>query len=431
MEIQIDVREPFKWLYTDEHLFKVLVYTRGLGKSFAGVDWAISKLLRHPNPNAFAVYYHKTLKEAKLVVDQVMGRYRPLIDSGAIKHNKSTGIYEFLESGKYKKLVLKSYDSKETSRGSHPAIGVFDEAQMIPTDLWGKTLLPMFSSAIEEDKENSGILLIGTPRGMENIFYKSYELGQTENDTYKSKKIDIYNSKYFSDGTIKIMQMSMSELDFRQECMCDFTVNVVAGAVYKDLLDTYRTNNMGDYPYNPEFPVHMSWDLGYSHYTSVWFWQHYKGITRMIDFYETRNQDISKCLTDVLAKHYMWGHCILPHDANHKNIRSSLTIQQMFQNFGLRTTVMPPASVTAGIEACKQILRNLRFDIKNTAVGVKHLEEYAYKITTTAGVDKSKPDQLSPHADASDSFRMMATSQAIWITAWQPRILQSYGYNVL
>lgn len=49
--------------------------------------------------------------------------------------------------------------------------------------------------------------------------------------------------------------------------------------------------------------------------------------------------------------------------------------------------------------------------MKNT---LNPVEKYAYKIVHDKGIDRTKPDQSSPHADAADALRMMAVSQSVW-----------------
>ena len=427
-KINIQTREAFNWIYEDPALVNVLVYCRGSGKSFAALDWLIYKLLKNPDKNATGVYYNKSLKQTRSIVELAMTRYKPLFDAGDFEYNRSTLTYTLHDSvGAKKKIFLKSYEESESSRGFHPYVGVFDEAQSMPEGLYGQVLFPMFGPALQDSPENSGLLVIGTPQGPDNILYELFNKGESgDNEFYKSKLITIYNSKLFTPDTIKVIRMSMTEKEFAQEYECDFNANVITGAIYKELLDSHRHNNFGTFKHDPMYPVHMAWDLGYTHYTSVWFWQCIKGEIYMIDFYESSKQDISRCLDEVFAKPYSFGHCILPHDANHNNIRSSLTITQIFQNRGLRCTVLPPSSITAGIEAVKLLLRSLKFDEEHTARGILHLEKYAYKLISDKGVDRSKPDQSSPHADAADALRMMAVSQSVWsvntrIASGQPK----------
>lgn len=433
-QTNIEIRKPFEWIYKEPALVNTLVYCRGSGKSFAALDWIIYKLLNNPDPNATGVYYNKSLKQTRSIVELAMSRYKQVFDSGKASYNKSTLTYTFFDKKESKKkLFLKSYEESESSRGFHPYVGVFDEAQSMPHNLYGEVMIPMFGPALQDSPQHAGLLVIGTPQGPNNILYELYQKGlDSNNEFYKSKLITIYTSELFNASTIKALRMSMSEKEFAQEYECDFNANVVTGAIYKEILDLYRQNNFGVFRHDPLYPVFMSWDFGYTHYTSVWFWQCINGEIRMIDFYESTGQDITKCLFEVLSKPYQFGHCILPHDANHHNIRSPLTITQIFQNNNLRCTVLPPSSITAGIEATKLLLKSLKFDEEHTKIGVQHLEAYAYKIVQDKGIDRSKPDQSSPHADASDALRMMAVSQSIWY----PRPLNSisnfnYSPNVL
>lgn len=439
-EIKIDVRSIFRWLYEDPHYIKVLVYSRGTGKSFAAFDWLMYKLLNNPDPTASGVYYVASLKQTRAIVEMPMQRYSDFIDCGNIEYNKSILQLTIHDStGSNKKLYFKSYQEVETSRGFHPYVGVFDEARDMPEELYGQVLQPMFLPALSRAPEHTGIVVSGTPRGTENVFYRLFQQGQDpENKAIKSKSVDIYQSGLFSNEAIMIQRQSMDENDFNQECMLDWNANVVAGAIYRDTIDRIRHNNFGKYPHDPMFPVHMAWDLGYTHYTSVWFWQVIDGEIHIIDFFETSGEDITQVLTKVMAKPYEYGHVILPHDADHHNIRSPLTITEIFKNWGLRCTVMPAASITAGIEAVKLMLKIAKFDEENTRKGIAHLEMYPYKYVANKGIDRAVPDQTSPHADAADALRMMAVSQSVWHSGrlgpnrrpFSQSSIISYDYNI-
>ena len=407
------------------------MYCRGSGKSFAAFDWLITRLLADPDPDATAIYYNKTYKQARAIATQILSRYTPLFEHDKFVFNKTTLCLTIAsKKGHAKTLFLKSYEESESSRGFHPNYGVMDEAQEMSLDLYQHVIYPMFTPAFEKYRERAGLIFIGTPKGPNNILYELYNKGQDPNGKfYKSKLITIHNCELFSPETIKRCRASMSEKAFAQEFECDFNANVVSGAIYKDILDLYSYNNVGHFPVDMMYPVHMAWDLGYTHSTVAWFWQVINGEIRMVDYYESTNQDITKCLNEVLFKHYDWGEVILPHDANHHNIRSEYTITQIFQNHKLRVSVMKPTSVTAGIEAVKLLLRSLKWDEENTIKGRRHLEEYAYKITTTAGIDRANPDQSSPHADAADALRMMAISQNVWGTPPVPTRPISHFYE--
>lgn len=417
IQTNIEILDIFKWLYTDNHYTKVLVYARGAGKSFACFDWLLYKLLSNPDPTATGVYYTPSLKQTRAITELPMQRYADLFDKGIITYNKSVLQFTIKDApGSNKKIFFKSYEENNTSRGLHPYVGVLDEGSLMPADFYGQVLQPMFMPALSRAPEHTGLVIAGTPRGTENLFYDLFSRGQEENDAIKSVSMDVYQCGVFTPEAIKVIRMSMDEKDFQQEYMLDWNANVVAGAVYKDILDRVRYNNFGTYRHDTMFPVFMAWDLGYTHWTSVWFWQVIDGEVRIIDFYESKNQDITKCLNDVMAKPYDYAKAILPHDADHHNIRSPLTITEIFKNRGIRCEVMPASSVTAGIEAVKMMLKYAKFDEEHTRAGVSHLEQYTYKFVRNKGIDRAQPDQLSSHADAADALRMMAVSQSVWHT---------------
>ncbi len=92
----IEIRKPFRWIYDEPALVNILVYCRGSGKSFAALDWIISKLLANPDPTATGVYYNKSLKQTRSIIELAMSRYKPLFSSGKFDYNKSTLTYTLL-----------------------------------------------------------------------------------------------------------------------------------------------------------------------------------------------------------------------------------------------------------------------------------------------------------------------------------------------
>ena len=54
----------------------------------------------------------------------------------------------------------------------------------------------------------------------------------------------------------------------------------------KEIAQAEREGRIRDLHYDPELPVHTSWDLGIGDPTAIWFWQITDNEIRLIDHYE-------------------------------------------------------------------------------------------------------------------------------------------------
>ena len=69
------------------------------------------------------------------------------------------------------------------------------------------------------------------------------------------------------------MVADMSPDEVEQELECSFTA-AIKGAIYAHIINKLsKEDRIGNYPYDPRYPVDTFWDLGMDDRTTIWFVQ--------------------------------------------------------------------------------------------------------------------------------------------------------------
>ena len=163
--------------------------------------------------------------------------------------------------------------------------------------------------------------------------------------------------------------------------------------------------------YDPEFPVHTAWDLGYRDDTAIWWYQVVGREIRVIDFYAISGADIHAIAEVVAKKRYRYGKHHLPHDARAKSLQTGKSIvEQLADALGFaKLSIVPDIGVQDGIQAVRQMLPRVWFNSVKCAEGLEALRQYQREYD-----DNRKAFRASPRHDwtshPSDAFRMMAVA---------------------
>lgn len=199
------------------------------------------------------------------------------------------------------------------------------------------------------------------------------------------------------------------ENTFAQEFECDFNA-AVRGAYYGNQLNDMEANgHMGIFPYDPARPVHLSFDIGYSDDTSIWFYQTDGKSTRVIDFFTVAGYSVDDILTELSSRPYAYGVFHLPHDAANKSFQTGKSVRELFIAAGCTVRMVPNLSVQDGIQAVRKTLPTVQF---NTAVPAVRQGVDALKVYQREWDDKKQVFKEQPKHDwasnPADSFRYLA-----------------------
>ena len=156
----------------------------------------------------------------------------------------------------------KSPDNPDSLGGEGLDLLIIDEAAKVKKRIWDMYLSPTLS-----DRKGKAIF-ITTPEGY-NWIYKIFLLGKTDS-LWESHQAPSWNNQYaFPDGKkdqfLIERKRNMSKELYEQEYAAKFTS--FEGRVYS--FD--RSLDVGDFPYNPNFPTFCSIDFGYRMPAVAWF----------------------------------------------------------------------------------------------------------------------------------------------------------------
>jgi phage terminase large subunit len=199
-----------------------------------------------------------------------------------------------------------------------------------------------------------------------------------------------------------------------------------AGAFKNDLFD-------------PALPVHTAWDIGYSDYTTIWWYQVIGGEIRIIDYYEHNREGIQHYVSQLFGieidiegatidgkllykrgaeipeivhrKQYKYGKHWVPHDAAHKLFAANgRSVVEQANDLGVRMYVMPALPQQKQIDLARATLPQCWFDPVRCADGIRALRKYHFDYDEDKQRYKDTPEHdWSSHGV--DAFEVLAQVQ--------------------
>ena len=175
-----------------------------------------------------------------------------------------------------------------------------DEYQDWAEDIWGLIIRPNLSV------HRAWGIISGTPKGL-NILYDMWQRGNFQSKSkmkdFKSFRYTSYDNPDLSTDELEAMKQEYlatgGEDYFRQEMMAEFIK--ARGAVYKEWDFTKR---FVDLKYDPNLPLHITWDFGVNDPTSIMWIQPLGSEIRIIDYYEANDASIEHFISVVNSKPY-------------------------------------------------------------------------------------------------------------------------------
>jgi len=182
---------------------------------------------------------------------------------------------------------------------------------------------------------------------------------------------------------------------------------VTEGAYYAEqLAKVIHENRVTRVPYDSQYPVVASFDLGISDMTSVWFAQVIGFEVRVIDFLESNGQPIDWYAKQMREKPYTYDQVILPHDGRAKSLGTGKSIEEVMRSLGFNVTICPNIAVKDGIDNVRSFLTKCWFDQEKCSEGLKHLRSYRENYDEKLRI--SRGPLHDEHSHAADSFRYLA-----------------------
>lgn len=190
--------------------FSVLVVHRRGGKTVLAVMLLIHAALRNARDNGRYAYIAPLFKQAKAVAWDYLKHYGLQVPGS--KANESETFIEFSNGSR---IRIYGADNPDSLRGMGLDGVVLDEVADMKSEVWGEVILPTLTDW------NGWALFIGTPRGL-NLFSDLYYAACADS-TWYAKCYTINDTHALDQVQADAMRKEMSDNEWRQEMLCDFS----------------------------------------------------------------------------------------------------------------------------------------------------------------------------------------------------------------
>ena len=400
LEVEMDYcpRKVFEDFHDRKERWSVIVAHRRCGKTVLCINDLIYKALMDDKPDGRYAYIAPYYSQAKNIAWDYLVRFsQPVLR----RANQSELWVELINGAR---IRLYGADSPDGLRGIFLDSVVLDEYADMKPSIWGAVVRPLLT-----DRKGSATF-IGTPKG-HNAFWEMYQTAASSPDWYV-KVLRASQTNILDKGELEDAAKTMTQDQYLQEFECDFE-SAILGAYYgKEMRQLTDQGRITDVEYDPLFPVHTAWDLGYSDDTAIWWYQVVHGEIRLLDYHSSNGQPVAFYAGIIQSREqergYTYGTHWLPHDARAKTLSSNRSvIEQLGDKIPLKTIkITPNLKLQDGIQASRLALTRAWFDHKCTD-GIECLRQYQREYDEDKKVFRDKPrhDWTSHGADA---FRYLA-----------------------
>ena len=193
--------------------FSVLVVHRRGGKTVQAVMKLIDAALKCDKPRGHYGYIAPQRNQAKGVAWDYVKHYALKVPGCEV--NEAELWVRFPNGAKVR---IFGADDPNSLRGYYFDGVVVDEVAQMKREVWGEVLIPALSDRM------GWALFIGTPKG-ENLLNELYIYAQQHTDEWFARSYTIYQTGIFTPEEIEKLRSQMSDSQFRQEYMCDFSAS--------------------------------------------------------------------------------------------------------------------------------------------------------------------------------------------------------------
>lgn len=176
-------------------------------------------------------------------------------------------------------------------------------------------------------------------------------------------------------------------------------------------------------------PVNTFWDLGRNDVCSIWLHQHVETRHHFIYYFESRLEDLSYYVDQLLElkAQYKWfyGSHYLPHDAEVVDISAinNKSRRRMLEEAGLTDTIVVPRSrnLNEDIELTRRRMSEVWIDEEGCEIGLQALSGYEWLYDTLHKTTRSTPAH-NWASNGADAFRQFAQGYRGKTSGWREQV---------
>ena len=399
-EYPYKARDAFLDFHQRKERWAVLVCHRRAGKTCATICDIIRRAIMEKKPDGRYAYIAPYYAQAKNIAwDYLLKFAEPAI----VKANQSELWVELVNGAK---IRLFGADNPDALRGLYLDGVVLDEYADMKPRLWGEIVRPLLTDRNGLNGYQTWAVFIGTPKG-HNAFYDIYS-NALKSDNWYVKTLRADHSGLIPDAELLDAQATMSSNQYEQEFLCSFEAAIMGAYYGQEMRRITDLDRITTVDYDPMFPCHTAWDLGFNDSTSIWWFQVVYGEIRVLDHHSSNGQAVP-FYTGLLAQKedefgYKYGYHYLPHDARAKTMASGgkSIIEQFATKIDIKhLKIVPNLSIQDGIQATRLALTRTWFD-NRCEEGIECLRQYQREWNDDKKCfnDRPKHDFTSHSADA-------------------------------
>ena len=415
LEVELDYcpRQVFEDFHDRKERWSVIVAHRRCGKTVLCINDLIYRALMEDKEDGRYAYVAPYMSQAKTIAFDYLLKYsRPVMT----KSNQAELWVELMNGAR---IRLFGADNPDTLRGLYLDGVVLDEYADMKPSIFGAVLRPLLAD------RKGWCTFIGTPKG-HNAFWEVYNNATQDKDWYV-KVLRASQTGLLEQSELDDAAKTMTQDQYLQEFECDFESAILGAYFGKEMRQLTDDGRIREVEYDPLFPVHTAWDLGYSDDTAIWFFQVVHGEIRCLDYHSSNGQPVAFYAGIIQAREkergYVYGTHWLPHDARAKTLSSNRSvIEQLGDKIPLKSIkIAPNLKLQDGIQASRLALTRTWFDHKCTD-GIECLRQYQREYDEDKKVFRDKPrhDWTSHGADAFRYLALTWKDEAKIVTAEDP-----------
>jgi hypothetical protein len=387
-------RSVFEDFHDRKERWAVIVAHRRCGKTVACINDLIVKALLENKPHAQYAYIAPFYSQAKSVAWRYLERFSEPVMT---KANQSELWVELINGAR---IRLFGADNPDALRGNFLDGVVLDEMADMKPSVWGEIIRPLLADRL------GWATFIGTPKG-HNAFYDIYNEA-TKKPNWYVKVLRADQTHLLPQSELDDAMTTMSDNQYEQEFLCSFEAAILGAYYGQEMRRITDMDRITTVDYDPMFPCHTAWDLGFNDSTSIWWFQVVYGEIRVLDHHSSNGQAVP-FYTGLIAQKedefgYKYGYHYLPHDARAKTMASGgkSIIEQFATKIDIKhLKIVPNLSLQDGIQATRLALTRAWFD-NRCEEGIECLRQYQREWDDDKKVfrDRPKHDWTSHSADA-------------------------------
>ena len=387
-------RSVFEDFHDRKERWAVIVAHRRCGKTVACINDLIVKALLENKQHAQYAYIAPFYSQAKSVAWRYLERFSEPVLS---KANQSELWVELINGAR---IRLFGADNPDALRGNFLDGVVMDEMADMKPSVWGEIIRPLLADRL------GWATFIGTPKG-HNAFYDIYNEA-TKKPNWYVKVLRADQTMLLPQSELDDAKATMSDNQYEQEFLCSFEAAILGAYYGQEMRRITDLERITTVDYDPMFPCHTAWDLGFNDSTAIWWFQVVYGEIRVLDHHSSNGQAIPYYTGLLQQKEdefgYKYGYHYLPHDARAKTMASGgkSIIEQISAKIDIKhLKIVPNLSLQDGIQATRLALTRTWFD-NRCEEGIECLRQYQREWDDDKKVfrDRPKHDWTSHSADA-------------------------------